>query len=83
MPWTIGEGYVYTFVRNAGRGSSVFFLCIHEERHEFLDGRHWDVTSIVPCEQGFAFEVEEEDCGGHEGRQNFRLNLGMSCFERV
>ena len=51
------EGYVYSFVGNAGRGSSIFFLCIHEERHKFLNGRHWNITSVVPCEQSFAFEV--------------------------
>ena len=57
--------YVYAFVGNTRRGSGIFFLCFREEGHEFLDGRHRNVASVISCKQSLAFEVEEEDCGGH------------------
>ena len=43
----MGGSYVYSFVGNAGRSGCVFFLCVKEEGHEFLDGRHWNVASVV------------------------------------
>jgi hypothetical protein len=79
-PGQLERGYVYSFVGNAGWGSSVFFLCIHEERHKFLDGRHWNVTSVVPSEKSFAFEIQEEDCGGHDGRRKLSIKIGYVLF---
>src|SRR5271169_5862987 len=66
------KGYVDTFVGNAWGCRCVFFLCVHEERHEPVNCRHWNIASVVPREQSFAFQVQEKDCRGHDGRQTFR-----------
>ena len=56
---------VYPFGREAGGYGGGFFFCVGEEGGEVFDGGHGDVAAVVAREEGFAFEVEEENCGGH------------------
>ena len=57
---------VYSFGGEAGGYGGGFFFCVGEEGGEVFDGGHGDVAAVVAREEGFAFEVEEEDCGGHD-----------------
>lgn len=55
------------FVAETGRDGGGFVFGFGEEDGEFLHGGHGDVTAVVPRQEGFAFEVEEEEGGGHVG----------------
>lgn len=52
-------------VGHAGRCGRGFFFGFGEEEGEFFDGAEGDVAAVVAGEEGFAFEVEEEEGGGH------------------
>ncbi len=58
---------VYAFVGEAGWDGRGLVFGFAEEDGEFLDGGHGDVAAVVAGEERLAFEVEEEEGGGHGG----------------
>jgi len=60
-----GGPYVDAFVGEARGDSRGLFFGLAQQHGELLDGRHGNVTAIVPCKERLPLEVEEENSGRH------------------
>jgi hypothetical protein len=53
-------------IGEAGWDGGGFVFGFGEENGELFDRRHGDVAAIVAGQESLAFEVEEEEGGGHD-----------------